>query len=322
MDDETRADAGGPFHEGELAVQRRAGSPAKIGEVGRRMIRDFMPEQHRDFFAALPLFVIAAPDARGRPWATALAGPPGFLISPDPRRLHVAARPPADDPLAAALVDGAAAGGLGIELHTRRRNRVNGRVERDPDGRGFTIRVEQSFGNCPQYIQRRPLRPAAPGAEPAVRAGRLDGAAAVLVARSDTLFVASHFAGDGRMRAHGADVSHRGGRPGFVRRADERTLEIPDYRGNFLFNTLGNLAVDPRCGLLFLDFETGDVLQLTGRAEILWHAEGGGPAPGGADRTVRFETEEAVRRPGALPLRGELVETAPDLRGPAGGGDA
>ena len=66
-----------------------------------------------------------------------------------------------------------------------------------------------------------------------------------------------------RGAAYGADISHRGGRPGFVR-VDGDVLTIPDFRGNRYFNTLGNLIAEPRASLLFVDFETGDLLQLQG----------------------------------------------------------
>jgi len=144
-----------PFHSGEQAIQSRVGSRDRVEESGRRLIRDYLPDQHCQFFAQLPLFFVATVDEQGRPWASPLVGAPGFLHSPDPHLLHVAARPLCGDPLNETLRDGAAIGGLGIEFHTRRRNRVNGTVALDPDGAGFTLQVSQSFGNCPQYINAR-----------------------------------------------------------------------------------------------------------------------------------------------------------------------
>lgn len=306
-----------PFHEGERAVQRRAGAGDKLEAIGRRVIRDFLPEQHREFFARLPLFILGWVDGEDRPWASPLVGTPGFLHSPEPRHLHVAAEPLPSDPLRGRLREGDLVGGLGIELHTRRRNRVNGKVALDGDGRGFTIEVEQSFGNCPQYIQARHLRPAdpPPSGEPSevVRAGRLDCPARKIIQCADTLFIASACRAEPKRRAHGVDVSHRGGLRGFVRILDDRTLEFPDYRGNFLFNTLGNLAVDPRCGLLFVGFSRGELLQLTGTAEILWDFPRDDCALEGAERVVRFRVEAMVRAAEVFPLRGELDEYSPEL---------
>jgi uncharacterized protein len=303
------------FHPGEQAMQARVGSPHRLEEVGRRLIREFMPDQHRDFFAHLPLFLVATVDAQGRPWASPLVGPPGFLHSPTPQHLHVAARPLPGDPLNETLRDGASIGGLGIEFHTRRRNRVNGTVVLDPDGAGFTIHVRQSFGNCAQYIQARQFRFVSPSnrhSEPVVALDRLAASACTLITRADTFFIASSYAAPSD-HPHGADVSHRGGRPGFVRIRDERTLLFPDYRGNFLFNTLGNLLANPRCGLLFLDFGSGDTLQLTGRGELLWEWPHEDPAWRGAQRLVQFQVDEAVQLPGAVPLAWDFLGYAPQL---------
>ena len=85
-----------------------------------------MPDQHRLFFAQLPFLVAATTDETGGPVATLLTGEPGFAASPDPRTLAIAAA--TRDPAGRRLVTGAPIGLLGIEPHTRRRNRANGRV--------------------------------------------------------------------------------------------------------------------------------------------------------------------------------------------------
>ncbi|HEX2114433.1 MAG TPA: pyridoxamine 5'-phosphate oxidase family protein, partial [Alphaproteobacteria bacterium] len=142
------------FHAGERALQARAGSRPRLAEVGPRVIRDYMPDQHRLFFAELPMLFVGSLDAQGRPWASVLTGRPGFVTSPEPRTLVIRAKPAAVDPLAQTLTLGMPIGLLGIQLETRRRNRMNGTVtELYPDR--FTATVGQSFGNCPQYIQSR-----------------------------------------------------------------------------------------------------------------------------------------------------------------------
>lgn len=304
-----------PFHEGERAMQERAGVRERTERSGRRGIRDAMPDQHRVFFMTLPFVLVGSLDAQDRPWASVLAGRPGFIDSPDPRTLAIAVRPTADDPLAAALAPGAPLGLLGIELETRRRNRMNGRVIATDD-RGFSVGVDQSFGNCPQYIQARaPAFVAAPEA-PASRAesAALSADAVALISRADTFFIATAApgarAGD---PAAGVDVSHRGGKPGFVRVTQEdgrSVLTAPDFAGNAFFNTFGNIAANPRAGLTFIDFATGAVLRLTGAAEVIWD----GPdlaAFTGAQRLLRVVVEEGAW--GAVPLRWSAPEPAPQL---------
>jgi hypothetical protein len=129
--------------------------------------------------------------------------------------------------------------------------------------------------------------------------------AARLIKRADTFFIATHAMG--ASISAGADVSHRGGPAGFVQLADDgRTLTWPDFTGNFLFNTIGNLVLDPRAGLVLPDFERGDLLHIAGRVEIVWD----GPevdAVAGAQRLLRLQVEEVLLRPGALPQRWSLL---------------
>jgi predicted pyridoxine 5'-phosphate oxidase superfamily flavin-nucleotide-binding protein len=293
------------FHPGELALQLRAGSFARLAEVGPRVIRDHMPDQHREFFALLPFLLAGSLDADGQPWASVLAGPQGFAHAPDPRRLRIDALPLPHDPLRARLHEGMPIGLLGIQPHTRRRNRMNGAVTA-LDGQGFTVQVAQSFGNCPKYIQPREPQfwPAGAAAPSVQRLHALDAQAIALIGRADTFFIATahpQSAGTGQP-AFGVDVSHRGGPPGFVRVEADGRLAVPDFVGNGFFNTLGNLQLEPRCGLLFMDFGTGELLHLAARAELQWD----GPqvqAVEGAQRLLRLAPTQALRLAGGLPLR-------------------
>jgi predicted pyridoxine 5'-phosphate oxidase superfamily flavin-nucleotide-binding protein len=303
-----------PWHEGERRIQARVGTAERMARVGSRAIRDFMPDQHRRFFAQLPFLVVGSV-ADDVPSASILAGAPGFANSPNPRSLVVAARPVPGDPLAGALAVGARLGILGIELPTLRRNRVNGRVAAIGEA-NFAVAVEQSFGNCPQYIQRREYEQmtVAPRSVRVESFAALDDAAHRLIATSDTSFVATFARGDDRASRYGVDVSHRGGRPGFIGVDDDGALVVPDYAGNGFFNTLGNLTVNPHAGLLFVDFAGGDLLQVSGTTTIVWD----GPqlrAFAGAERLWRLAPAQGRWLRGALPLRMALREFSPTLSG-------
>jgi uncharacterized protein len=285
-----------PFHAGERALQQSVGLRERMASVGARVIRDFMPEQHREFFAQLPFLIVGSTDDTWQPWASVLHGRAGFAHSPDPRHLRIDALPPRGSPLQASLRPDAPIGLLGIEPHTRRRNRLNGRVAA-LDATGFDLEVEQSFGNCPQYIHRRVPVVTRQGTIEVERLPSLDAAAHVLIANADTLFIAS--AHDGAV-----DVSHRGGEPGFVDVDAAGRLLLPDYRGNFFFNTLGNLLMNPRAGLLFVDFDGGDLLQIAAKAEVLLEGPEVEARPE-AERLVRLEVTSALRTKRGLPLRWE-----------------
>jgi len=290
-----------PFHEDEITAQALAGQRA-----GGAAIRPFMPDQHREFFALLPYLFIATLDGEGWPVASVLSGPAGFARSPDPRSLYIDALPRPGDPAVAGFVPGGMIGLLGLDLSTRRRNRANGRVAAVGE-KGFSMAIEQSFGNCAQYIQRRTPFPRARPPAAAVPLSGLDAAARRLIGATDTFFVASRSRG-GIDTNGGLDVSHRGGRPGFVGLEGD-TLVVPDFRGNRFFNTLGNLLGEPRCGVLFIDFATGDLLQLQGIARIDWAVAAGQPA--GTQRSWRLLVERGWRRPGALPFDWTFGDYAP-----------
>jgi uncharacterized protein len=283
----------GAFHPGELEVQARLRTREEAERVGHGIAPVIAPAV-RARLNDQRMAVAASLDEQARPWASLLTGPAGFIRAADSRLLRLAVTPWAGDPLAANLETRPELGLLVIDPGTRRRLRFNGRGLLSADG--LFLLADQVYGNCPKYIQMRRLVGDI-GREPGqtLRSATLGDRARRLVAATDTFFIASwHPAG-------GADASHRGGQPGFVRVHDERTLEFPDYPGNNMFNTLGNLVDHPRAGLLFVDFEGGDLVQLTGRTEVRWLLR----------TSVRVTIDEVRVTPYGSPLRFELVEPWP-----------
>jgi len=198
--------SGPPWHAGEREAQRRAGVAERMGRIAGRSIRPFMPDQHRQFFSQLPFLIVGSVDDSGLPWASLLAGPPGFATTPDERTLQVATRLPKGDPLHVMLRPDAMLGILGIELATRRRNRINGRVIAVDDF-GFSVTVDQSFGNCPQYIQRRETIAAVSSTRGEVEPFTvLSTAARTLIQTADTFFVATFSRAEGPKASQGVDV--------------------------------------------------------------------------------------------------------------------
>lgn len=310
---EIRTEIPSPWHSGERALQTKVGVAERMETLGKRVIRDYMPDQHREFYEHLPYLILGAVDNEGWPWATLLDARSGFIQSPDARRLDIARRPDADDPAGAGFAPGAAVGMLGIDLHTRRRNRINGHIS-DVGENGFSVSVEYSFGNCPQYIQLRALKqvPLKAVAErpPVQRLTALDDAAIATIRGADTFFVASYVDLEGAQPHRSVDVSHRGGQAGFVR-VEGDVLTIPDFAGNLFFNTLGNFQVNPKAGLLFVDFQTGELLQVAGTVTMILD----GPeiaAFQGAERLWQVRVEQVVRRPAALRSRWEFQGWSPN----------
>jgi uncharacterized protein len=299
-----------PYHPGEQLVQERAGAREVAERVGRQVIRDRMPDQHREMFAKLPTAIVGSVDSDGRPWASVLVGHPGFITSPDPRHLQICASTDKAGAFSFRAAMGGAIAILGIELGTRRRNRMNGKIIA-AESHSFTIEVAQSFGNCPKYIHAREARIV--GSPPSLRdrnifreSSKLSNEAVELVSRSDTFFIASCSPGYRSSNpVEGVDVNHRGGRPGFVRVTEDTgtsVLTSPDFVGNSAFNTFGNIALNPVAGLMFIDFESGGILSLTGTATVIWNAPEIAAFPG-AQRLLEFKVHEGARIADAVPIR-------------------
>lgn len=296
------------FHDGERWVQARAGETASA-ERTAAVLGDVLHSGAHAFIASQPLAALGSIDGDGQVWASLVLGKPGFVQTPDEGSLVIGVPAPerdGADSLWTNLEGQPALGMLFIDLGTRRRYRVNGKVAY-LDAASARVTVREAYPNCPRYIQRRRLLalgvPQPPGT--AVQGSGLRGAAADIVAAADTLFVAS------RHVQAGADVSHRGGSPGFVRLVDEHTLRIPDFAGNGLFNTLGNLHADPRAGLCILDFERGLLLQLTGTATLLWDQDDTTGETGGTGRWWEFKVLRWILRATLRALRWEYLEASP-----------
>lgn len=305
------------FHRGEIAMQIRAGVRESARRVGG-IVGETIPEAFADFLGDVRVVGIGAQDTQGRLWATLLTGPAGFVTARGPEdardRLLVGAVPAAADALATRLSSpawiGAPVGVTAMDPATRRRVRVNGLLARpSADSPGFAIEVREAYGNCPKYITARVApeagapRVAATAAESRA-SSTLDAGQIALVQRVDMLFLAT-IGPDQR-----ADASHRGGRPGFVHVRDEAHLVIPDYSGNRMFNSLGNLLVDPRIGLVFPDFQQGALLQVSGRADVNDDPQARARFPG-AERVLDITIEQVNEVPGALPAHWRLLGYSP-----------
>ena len=300
-----------PYHEGELEVQARVGVLDE-GAMNSRVIQDSIIKGALKFINQLPMAVFGSLDRDENVWASVFIGAPGFMQAENERTVNfdlTGIRRNADDPFWANIQRNQKVGMLAIELATRRRLRINGTISRISDDH-LRLHVEESYPNCPKYIQRRyptsSLHEFDTDSSPASERGvMLGNPQREIITKADTFFVASVHP------EHGVDASHRGGNPGFVRIVNDRTLRIPDYQGNAMFNTLGNFTVNPRAGLLFLDFETGRTLQVIGQPEILYDVEESAKETGGTKRFWLFHVDHWVEIANANPMTWELMDYSP-----------
>ncbi|VAW82602.1 probable iron-sulfur binding protein YPO1417 [hydrothermal vent metagenome] len=255
-----------PFHKGERAVQLQTGEREHAAMNGK-LIADRIPASATLFIAQQYFCILGWASPKGDIWASMLAGWQGFATA-DGDGVMLRLRLTNENgvlkktPPFCGLQHGDQLGGLFIELATRRRLRVNGRVEALLDGE-LHLAVAEAYPNCPKFIQRREVvKKSVTTKQADVQGGNaLNQDLEAWIAGADTFFVASAHP-DGR-----TDASHRGGKPGFIR-IQGGVLRIPDYPGNSMFGTLGNFALNPRAGLSFIDFERNRQLLMTGEVRL------------------------------------------------------
>lgn len=293
------------YHPGELKVQELAGV-SETAEAMSRMVQPYISYQFIDFIQTQPMVICSSADSAGMVWGSFLDGQPGFMRVVDEQTLVINAFPDDGDPLRKNIQESHELGLLVIDFSTRRRLRLNGSAEIGRDG--ITMRTRQVYANCPKYIQsRRYETDPNTSLPPRVlrQATSLSGEQQQFIRRADTFFLGSfHPLG-------GADCSHRGGYPGFVQVIDASSLAWPDYNGNSMFNSLGNIVEHPNAGLLFIDFEHGGTLQISGRASIAWEEERALQFPG-AERIIEFTIFKVIETENATALRWRFTEYSQD----------
>lgn len=294
-----------PFHDGEITVQARAGVREEAEQVGRVLSNTIKPAAV-EFLRTQQIAIASTIAADGSVWASLFTGSPGFVQALDKQTIQVDGICPLTDPLHQNLHQNPQIGLLSIDLSNRRRLRLNGNITMQQK-EFLQIQIHQSFFNCPKYIQTRYLKTTEittskpPELQTRLALNETDQ---TWLTQADTFFIASVHPDNG------ADASHRGGYPGFIQVVDSQTLLFPDYSGNNMFQTLGNLTVNPKAGLIFVDFEQGHTLQMTGQATILWETEQLA-AFAGAQRLIQFSIEQIRETRNATPLRWQFGEYSP-----------
>ena len=275
------------FHAGEIAVQQRAGVRAQARRLVGMLGSPNLAGGPSRFVSACNFAALAGRDENALLWVSPLTGQPGFLAA-EKTTLRIAARPVPGDPLHR-IPTGQPVGMIAMDFAAGRRLRINGTLT-SVTADGLSIDVDQAYGNCPKYIRQRDLIPDSPHslAERFRYDTKLSAEDTALITTSDTFFLGTTHSEQSR------DASHRGGPAGFVRVPDANTLWWPDYPGNNMFNSLGNLFIDDAAALLFIDFTTGSTLQLSGVAEVEWGTPVAPRDDGGVGRRVRFTVQHIV----------------------------
>ena len=276
------------FHEGEIAVQSQIGVRDEAENISNLFIHNFMQPKAQEFVSQRRLAIASTIDKQGRSWASLLTGQPNFIEVISKTEVAITPYCLTGDSLYENLAHNQNLGLLTIDFAKRRRLRLNGIAKLQSTGK-INLQTQQVFFNCPKYITKRDFELTIKEHIISERSlsHTLNRHQQDWISQADTFFIASYHC------EKGSDASHRGGKPGFIRIIAPNQLIFPDYKGNNLFQTFGNLTVNSHAGLLFLNFDQGHTLQLTGTAQILWQTELLAEFPD-AKRLVKFEIEEIM----------------------------
>ncbi len=292
------------FHSGEIAVQTKAGVQ-DIAQRVSRVIGTTLPRNAQYFLEMQRMAIIGSLDDSGNVQARVLVGNPGFMEALDEKTIRIEADPSSGDNLFENLKNKNEIGLLAIELAARLRLKVKGKARLEDSS--IFITLERAYAQCPKYIQAREADSAPPKPRSEQSVQHFDSLSDDLknfLAASDTFFIASYH------EDTGIDVSHRGGSPGFIKVLNNKKIVFPDYPGNSMFNTLGNISVNPGASLLFIDFNNGSTVKLSGEAKIIWDDERVS-AFEGAERIIEYDISAVALNRGAVPLNWQFLEYSP-----------
>lgn len=298
------------FHKGERHIQKKLGEE-HIANLSSRLVLNCVVGNAVNFVENQSTIIISSQGIDGYVWTSFVVGQKGFVKVPQPGTLVINMSMlccKRDDLLDQNIQSNHNIGCLFIDPVFGRRFRVNGTV--DLEDCNLKVTVIEAYPNCPKYIQRRAsvISPDFDIERPVIVKGRdIDEEGRACISGADTFFVGT-IGSDGKL-----DASHRGGKKGFIQLLDNRTLKIPDYKGNSFYNTLGNISLHPFTGLLFIDFDTGGILQLTGNAGLLFdqRTESDLKETGGTGRYWLFETLSWIHTKSHHQIRWEFQSNSP-----------
>ncbi|KAJ3251133.1 hypothetical protein HK103_002620 [Boothiomyces macroporosus] len=292
-------------HSGEVAVQQLRG--ISVNEANPSWyISDEIPKQHADFFANLLYFPFGAIDKDGTLWASILVNPVVKILSKVNMQIQCSINE--KDPFLNAVLGSQYFAAVGVDFTNQRRNKVNGKILSAVFAdRILTLilQADENMGNCPKYITVRNLEYCERKAGEPVIMDRLNMEAQSLINKSSTMFmVTKHMVGDSSECDLGIGFNHRGGARGFMRYYKDKDvgkIVLPDYSGNRFFQSLGNIQSDGAAGLVIPDFETGDMLHVTGSARNVFGKEADSIMPRMSLITI-IEIQKAILIKGGLNL--------------------
>lgn len=326
-----------PFHDGERLVQRRAGTEGTAKDLIRAVTDSLPPTPiFNTWLTSINALWLSTVTPNSNPFESQVWISPVFGRSPELARAHSTRllrlelqNLPQTDILHQTLAPAFQSNTsvpvalLVIDMEVRRRYRTTGRAllpapirsnAMSPPSKTVSLhlRVAEAFPNCPKYIQRRVIDtstlqyPPTPFKVEYELDTKLSPEDKTVISAADTFFFGTY------NPSTGLDANNRGGRPGFVRITSDNDIFWPDYRGNGMFQSSGNLQVNKNAAVSVFDFKTGHLLQLSGTAEVQWNRTQNPNIEAAAERIVNFQVRHVRRSKGPVTnYRWSFVEYSP-----------
>lgn len=298
------------YHSGEIYIQEYFGEESIANGV-IRIVKETIVGGAIPFVENQVAIFVSSIDTNGNTWISMLIGSPGFIDASTSGEVYFNLEhlvSPHTDVFFENIKSNRNIGIIFIELGSRRRYRVNGQA--DKEGQKITLNIEAAYPNCPKYIQRRILSSLdkTQSSRSIISHGTdLNDDQKGWILKADTFLVGS------QSKEGKPDASHRGGNSGFIEILDNGTLKIPDYAGNSMYNTLGNMFENPNVGLVFIDFDQGHILQLSGEAQLLFdqHTEADKLKTTDTGRYWLFEPKQWIQTNAHHSISWEFIDNSP-----------
>ena len=295
------------YHAGQLALQKITGE-VEIAQRRIPIVRSTLHPKSMPFIANQVLAFVGSEDNSGDIWLSLLVGEHGFISVPSNQVIKfdlakiVSNK---EDIFFSNIISNPTVGLLFHEAERRARYRAWGIASEDNGHLNFAIRM--GYPSCPKHIQRErievsdDLEAFTASYEKGVT---LDEYAKEWILNAHTFFICT------QTKKGDIEASHRGGNIGFIQMLENDILRVPDYFGNSMYSTLGNIYENPKAALLFIDYEKGETLQLTGKAELQFdqNTEDDLRRSGDTGRFWTFETKKWIRTLNHHKIKSEFID--------------
>lgn len=256
------------YHDGEKYIQEQMGVTAKANSLSS-MIHNDIPIAAAQFLATLDFCVITFSINNKELHNSIVFGFESFIKILNTKEMLIDLENKSFIPKDIYENEKISIGFIGLDFENRMRIRINGTGKIEDNK--LHLYINEVYSNCPKYINDRETIGKLDFLNDSnlTKYTTLENDCKKILSHADTFFLSSIH------ENNGADISHKGGEKGFLRVISPKILEFEDFQGNNMYNTLGNIHINPNVSIILIDFTSNDILHITGIATIKQDFESG-----------------------------------------------